>query len=324
MESRLVSVIVPVYNVKSYLPRCLESIVAQDYSHLEVILVDDGSTDGSSDLCDLWAARDPRIKVIHKANEGPGQARNTGLDAAQGSYVAFIDSDDYVHPQFIGRLHRHALEQDAEVVLCRWVEFEDDNPAQLPPVTDNPRLIEMTGMEALRRIFYQDEITHSPWGRLYRRDLFAQHRFSEKYVYEDLELIYPLLKQVHKVVETDERLYAYMLRPTSLMRTFNAQRTVVLDIMDDLERQVVANDSCLLPAVRSRKLSANFNMLKLMPRDDASYTPLFDHCWAAVKQLRWGCLVDSHVRLKNKMGILLSLLGKKMTIRLLNSAKHCF
>ncbi|MBO4815225.1 MAG: glycosyltransferase [Muribaculaceae bacterium] len=321
MEAQLVSVIVPVYNVKSYLPRCLESIVAQDYSPLEVILVDDGSDDGSSELCDEWAAQDARIKVIHKANEGPGQARNAGLDVAQGQYVSFIDSDDYVHPQFISRLHRHAVEQNAEVVLCRWVEFDGDKLAQLPPVTDKPRLTEMTGMEALRRIFYQDEITHSPWGRLYRSDLFAEHRFSEKYVYEDLELIYPLLKQVHKVVETDERLYGYMVRSTSLMRTFNAQRTVVLDIMDDLEQKVAANDPELLPAVRSRRLSANFNMLKLMPRDDAHYAPIFDRCWAAVKELRWGCLKDCRVRLKNKLGILLSFLGKKATIVAINRSK---
>lgn len=321
MDAQLVTVIVPVYNVKSYLPLCLESIVAQDYSPLEVILVDDGSDDGSSELCDEWAAQDSRIKVIHKSNEGPGQARNAGLDVAQGQYVSFIDSDDYVHPQFISRLHHHALEQDAEVVLCRWVEFDGEKPVELPPLADKPRLTEMTGKEALRRIFYQDVITHSPWGRLYRRDLFAEHRFSEKYVYEDLELIYPLLKQVHKVVETDERLYGYMVRPTSLIRTFTPQRTVVLDIMDDLEQKVAANDPDLLPAVRSRRLSANFNMLKLMPRSEEQYLPVFDRCWAAVKQLRWGCLNDCHVRLKNKLGILLSFLGKKATMMAINRSK---
>lgn len=315
------SVIVPVYNVKSYLPRCLESIVAQDYSPLEVILVDDGSDDGSNELCDEWAAQDSRIKVIHKSNEGPGRARNAGLDAAQGQYVSFIDSDDYVHPQFISRLHRYAVEQDAEVVLCRWVEFEGDAPAKLPTMNGSARLTEMTGMEALRRIFYQDEITHSPWGRLYRRDLFAEHRFSEKYVYEDLELIYPLLKQVHKVVETDEQLYGYMVRPTSLMRTFNAHRTVVLDITEELERKVAVDAPDLLGAVRSRRLSANFNMLKLMPRNDAAFAPLFDRCWAAVKQLRCGCLKDSHVRVKNKLGILLSYLGRRFTIMILNGSK---
>ena len=295
--------------------------MAQDYSPLEVILVDDGSDDGSSELCDEWAAQDSRIKVIHKSNEGPGQARNAGLDVAQGQYVSFIDSDDYVHPQFISKLHHHALEQDAEVVLCRWVEFDGEKPVELPPLADKPRLTEMTGKEALRRIFYQDVITHSPWGRLYRRDLFAEHRFSEKYVYEDLELIYPLLKQVHKVVETDERLYGYMVRPTSLIRTFTPQRTVVLDIMDDLEQKVAANDPDLLPAVRSRRLSANFNMLKLMPRSEEQYLPVFDRCWAAVKQLRWGCFNDCHVRLKNKLGILLSFLGKKATMMAINRSK---
>ena len=315
------SVIVPVYNVKSYLPRCLESIVAQDYSPLEVILVDDGSTDGSSELCDEWVARDTRIRVIHKANEGPGQARNAGLDAAQGQYVSFIDSDDYVHPQFISKLHGYAVDQEAEVVLCRWVEFEEESPAKLPLMKGMVRLTEMTGKEALSRIFYQDVITHSPWGRLYRRELFSQHRFSEKYVYEDLELIYPLLKQVNKVVETDECLYCYMVRPMSLMRTFNVHRTVVLDITEELERIVSASDPALLGAVRSRRLSANFNMLKLMPCEDAQYAFIFDRCWAAVKQLRWGCLKDCRVRLKNKLGILLSYFGKKITIMLLKATK---
>lgn len=321
MESQLVTVIVPVYNVKSYLPRCLESIVAQTYSPLEVILVDDDSTDGSSELCDQWAARDPRIKVIHKANEGPGQARNAGLDVAQGQYVAFIDSDDYVHRDYFATLCRVAVERDADVVLCRWVEFRDGQQVPERDVQGGARITQMSGVEALQRIFYQDQLTHSPWGRLFRRTMFDGCRFSEKYVYEDLEIAYALYRKTTTVVETDASLYYYRLRGTSLMRTFSPQRTVVLDIMERIEEQVSQELPDLLPAVRSRKLSAHFNMLKLMPRGDAAYAPIFERCWQVVKQLRWGCFKDGHVRLKNKLGILLSLLGKKATIWVLNSAK---
>lgn len=320
MESELISVIVPVYNVKAYLPRCLESIAAQGYEPMEVILVDDGSTDGSGTVCDEWAERDSRFKVLHRDNAGPGQARNAGLDVSHGHYVAFIDSDDYVHPDYLSTLHRLAEECDAEAVLCRWTEFR---AGQDEPKADagNGLVRVMSGKEALRRIFYQDDLTHSPWGRLLKRSLFDDCRFTEKYVYEDLEIAYALYRKAAHVVETDANLYCYLLRDTSLMRTFNPRRTVVLDITERLEHEVGETDPDLLPAVRSRRLSANFNMLRLMPRHEAEYAPLFDRCWATVKQLRGGCLSDRSVRLKNKVGILLSYLGKRLTILVLNGRK---
>lgn len=119
----LISVIVPIYQVRPWLEKCLDSIVRQSYPHLEIILVDDGSTDGCSAVCDEWAEKDSRILVIHQENAGLSAARNIGLRHARGAYISFIDSDDYIHPDMIRRLVETAEAEKAGIVVCHWNRF---------------------------------------------------------------------------------------------------------------------------------------------------------------------------------------------------------
>ncbi|MBR6489706.1 MAG: glycosyltransferase family 2 protein, partial [Muribaculaceae bacterium] len=121
----MVSVIIPVYNVQEYLARCIDSVLCQSHKELEVILVDDGSTDHSGAMCDDYASRDGRIKVIHKSNGGLSDARNAGLDVMTGDYVTFIDADDYVHPYFVELLLRGLHESGSQIAVCRWQELND-------------------------------------------------------------------------------------------------------------------------------------------------------------------------------------------------------
>ena len=122
VKEALVSVIVPVYNVGAYLQQCLQSIASQSYAHLEVIVVDDGSTDDSGKIADEWASRDNRFRVVHQPNAGPSAARNTALDLATGSYIVFMDSDDFIAPQFIEVLYRLIQESGAQTALCGWYD----------------------------------------------------------------------------------------------------------------------------------------------------------------------------------------------------------
>ena len=125
MNSDLISIIIPVYNVQDYLKECVDAIINQSYSNIEVILVNDGSTDNSPAICDEYSKKDSRIKVIHKKNEGPAMARNAALDIASGKYLNFIDSDDLIHKDMISILYNNLINNDADISICNYQSFFD-------------------------------------------------------------------------------------------------------------------------------------------------------------------------------------------------------
>ena len=315
MTGPLVSVIVPVYNVERYLPQCLESIVRQTYSSLEIILVDDGSTDGSPALCDEWTKRDPRIRVIHQQNGGLSQARNTALDAMTGDYVTMIDGDDHVEETFVETLLNCLTEHHADIAVCEWNMYQD---GKLPKHTKQQHAdtIVYSREEAINAVFYQDTLTNSACSRLYDAQLWKDIRFPKGLLYEDLAVVYHVLQLTTKVVFCPQVLYFYLQRPESITGTFTQERTHVLDILDELEQTI---EPQYKKAVQSRRLSAHFNILLLCPKDK-QYDHIRNRCWECIKQLRWGGLNDPNVRRKNKLGILCSYLGKRIFIALF--ARH--
>lgn len=304
-----VSVIVPVYNVVDYLPQCVDSIVRQTYAHLEVILVDDGSTDGSGALCDECAARDPRIRVIHKVNGGLSDARNAALDVMTGDLVIMVDGDDWLQTDAIERLLILMDNTGADVAVGGWKIVQNDAVPNFERKTPLGPVHEYDARQALRNIFYQSGMNHSACGRLFKAHLFQRLRFPVGMLYEDLAVAYDLYRQCSKVTFGDSQFYNYRQRPQSITNTFSAKRVDVLDILESLEQRLTQEFSQYLPAVRSRLLSAYFNIMLLCP-STSEYQPVVDRCWQGIKRLRWRCLVDPHVRLKNKLGILASLAGK--------------
>ncbi len=306
----LISVIVPCYNVKPYLRRCIDSIARQDRVNLEVIMVDDGSTDGTGELCDAIAATDSRIRVIHKANGGLSDARNAGLDAAAGPIVTFVDSDDFLPPHAIATMLTLMLATGADVVEGRQARVAEGDDGSSMTADTAARSLNFTQSEAIADVLYQRTLSCSACGRLLKRRLFGQLRFPKGLLYEDLAIIYPLLRQVHKVTHTDACTYCYTQREASITGHFTPRRTDVLDILDRLLRQVLAEAPQYVAAVQSRRLSAHFNMLRIAPVERPEYKPLADRCWQVIKQLRRGCLANRRVRLKNKVGIVLSYAGR--------------
>ncbi|MBQ3730150.1 MAG: glycosyltransferase [Muribaculaceae bacterium] len=307
----LISVIVPVYNAGAFLDQCLESIVTQNYRHLEILVVDDGSTDGSGEKCDRWAERDERIRVIHQPNGGHSAARNTGLDAISGPLMAMVDSDDVLHPQFFSVLLDLMQAHDADIAVGDYLPFFGNTPRFKEDCKDgNTRVLDQH--EALLAVFYQQGLTHSPWGRLFKTSLFDGIRFPLGIIYEDLAIIYPLLQHCTRVVTTDRVLYGYRQHESNSMRVFSPRRAAVLDVCENLERQMLADDPQYLKAVRSRLLSAYFNILLLSHQDkQGDYKQVQERCWLGIKRLRRDCFLDSNVRLKNKLGILASWPGQR-------------
>ena len=312
MTEQLVSVIV--YNVEQYLPRCLQSIVDQSYRNLEIIVVDDGSTDASGNICDEWAQRDTRISVIHKPNGGLSDARNAGLDAMHGSLVMMVDSDDWLHTDAIATLLRLMLDTDADIAVSPWREIDERHATEPQPTLEASGYEVFTRKQVLESIFYQQAINHSSCGRLFKASLFDGLRYPVGLLYEDLAIAYPLYRRATKVVLAKQRLYNYLQRETSILGHFKRQRTDVLDILDHLQQQVSRQEPELEPAVRSRRLSAHFNILLLCPGGDEC-ADVTQRCWNVISQLRWSCLTDSKVRAKNKVGILASLLGRNLFTR---------
>lgn len=312
----LVSVVVPTYNVAGYLHQCLDSIVAQSHVHLEILVVDDGSTDESGHIADEWASHDPRIKVTHQPHAGLSAARNTALDQAQGEYITCIDSDDFVHPHYIERLHQALTTTYADMAVGDFQVVSDSYPHSFPQLPQHMSLKVFSRDEAINAVFYQKHITHSAWGRLYKRELFDGIRYPVDKVYEDIAVIYPILMKVERVVTVKDKLYYYMQRPGSIIGTFTIKHIGILDILDDLEKRVEIENPKFLAPVRNRKLSANFNILLKCAAHGNQFKPQMQRSWMCIKKLRLECLFDPHIRLKNLTGILLSFLGRTLFLNL--------
>lgn len=231
-----ISVIVPIYNVEKYLGKCIESIINQTYSNLEIILVDDGSPDNCGDICDYYASKDRRIKVIHKENGGLSDARNAGLDFAKGEYINFIDSDDYINKGFYEVLINLVISNNADIAQCAFLKvYENDNTNTNPLV--NEKITVLNNIEALNNLFNDYYVTTSVvWNKLYRKELFTEIRFPKGKIHEDEFTTFKVLFKSKKVVTTSKPLYYYLQRSNSIMgENFNVKR---LDFLEAYSSQI--------------------------------------------------------------------------------------
>ena len=215
-----ISVIVPVYNTAEYLSVCVNSILGQTYQDLEILLIDDGSTDGSGAMCDAYAAEHARVRVIHQPNGGMSIARNTGLNAAGGAFISFVDSDDYIHPRFLESLKNAIDFFDTDAAECDFTRVHETVPFE--PISS--LRIEVSDTEKLvsslaRFNMYGPVRSHWPviWNKLYRRAFIQDLRFVEGIMHEDEFFINDLVFKFPKIALIAEPLYFYRRRPGSVM-----------------------------------------------------------------------------------------------------------
>ena len=223
----LISVVVPVYRVEKYLDHCIQSIAEQTYSNLEILLVDDGSPDGSGAICDRWAARDSRIRVFHKQNAGAGAARNTALDAARGEIITFVDSDDYLHPNMFSHLCG-LMKDGVEIAECEIGITERDDLA-MDDGTGAEILVCET--EEALRLHIQDEVfRQTPPNKLYRRECVGDIRFPEGNLIDDEFFTYKVLGNARKLAHSCACMYAYRQQSGSAMhKPYSLRRLQGLD-----------------------------------------------------------------------------------------------
>lgn len=210
----LVSVIVPVYNVALYLDECVESLLRQTYQHLEIIMIDDGSTDESGAMCDHYAASDQRVRTLHQVNAGLASARNAGLDRASGEYVTFVDSDDWVTEVYIEHLLQLATKFDAEITSCAY--FRSQSEAGSPGRAGSIRCLSSRDALVALTSEYRNQLVIVT-SKLYQRGLFESLRFPSGRLHEDQFLSFRLLDRAHRVVLSSDREYFYRQRSDSIM-----------------------------------------------------------------------------------------------------------
>ena len=222
----LISVIVPVYKVEAYLDKCLTSLTGQTYENLEILLVEDGSPDGSGAICDAWAERDSRITVIHQENRGGGTARNTALDMAKGELLAFVDSDDYLDPNLYTHLYS-LLEQGADIAECGYVDAFDDH-AVLGQGSAEP--VFCTRQEAMEAHIRDTHFRQIIWNKLYRRFVAEGIRFPVGTKIDDEYYTWQLLARADRLVRSGYVGYAYRQQESSVMHAkFSLKRVQSLD-----------------------------------------------------------------------------------------------
>ncbi|SKB64046.1 Glycosyltransferase involved in cell wall bisynthesis [Lachnospiraceae bacterium] len=231
---KLVSVIVPIYKVEKYLPRCIESILVQDYTKLEILLVDDGSPDRSGEIADEYAKKDQRIHVIHKKNGGLSDARNAGIDAAVGEYLVFIDSDDYVHPEMISRMMEAVQQTSSDVAVCSFKFVKEDEP--MPEESGNDEITVISDDVKRTEYMFEKYIPefNVAWNKLYPAQFFEKIRYPFGKIHEDEFTTWKVLEMAERIVYIGEPLYFYVQRETSIMgERFNEKRFLALEAYDE-------------------------------------------------------------------------------------------
>ena len=217
-KNDLVSIIVPVYNVEKYLRQCIESLINQTYKNIEIILVDDGSTDNSGKICDEYAKNDIRIKAIHQPNKGVSAARNNGLEHATGKYITFVDSDDYIDEKYIEKLYYAITENEADISICNFkLIFDNIKEKDSDIVQPTLNKEKISNKEAVKFLFNPKSFGNYPWNKMYKADLFKDIRYPQGAVMEDLGTTYKLFFKSKNVAIINEKLYYYVQRKGSIL-----------------------------------------------------------------------------------------------------------
>ena len=226
----IVSIIIPVYNVEKYLVRCIESVLRQSYTNLQIILVNDSSQDNSGQICEDYAAKYPQIEVIHQVNGGLSAARNAGLERVIGEWIVFIDSDDYISAHFVKQMLDSIILHNADISICKFI-LDYDGSMNEDDFKKSDKFELITGREAVVRHFGKDALLFNlAWCKLMRASLWKDLRFPVGKINEDVFVSHYLLYNARTIVIIDAHLYAYYQSSSSIMRSqFTLARFDVLD-----------------------------------------------------------------------------------------------
>lgn len=306
----LISIVIPVYKVEKYLEKCVESVINQTYKNLEILLVNDGSPDSCPKICDEYAQKDNRIKVIHKENGGLSDARNAGIDVATGKYITFIDSDDYISNDYVEYMYNLAKKHNAQIATCEFeiVYLEDE-------LKNNSEYIEDIEVLTPRDFFYnmlfakRSDVTAC--AKLYEIELFKEIRYPKGVVYEDTATTYKLIEKCNKIATGNKKCYFYFTRPNSISKIsgFNSNELDYIKNTNEMLDYLRNKYPDLEQAIDRFDLYANFRILRLLlftkPRNKKMEKEIF----RKIKNKRMKVLKYKDTPKRDKMAIVLSFFG---------------
>lgn len=305
-----VSIIIPIYNVEKYLPRCIKSVFEQTYSDMEIILVDDGTKDRSGEICDRYAQIDNRVKVIHKENEGLSSARNAGIDIATGDALFFLDSDDYLSKDCVEKCVNMLIEREAEISIVQMM-YISENTNEAIKSFENEKIYEFNSEQAIEISLYQKLYTCCAPAKLYKRSVVANIRFPIGRISEDLATCHLFLNNAKKIIYSNYYGYYYRQRRNSIMHVFNIKRLDALQWALEIEKFCKEYYPDIIEAAICRTFNVSIHLLFDLPNEGDIHDMYYQDIWREIKRTRIVTLKSKKVRNREKIAAVLSFCGEK-------------
>ncbi len=305
----LITIVVPIYNVEKYLRKCIDSIIQQTYKNLEIILIDDGSTDDSGKICDEYKNQQ-RIKVIHKQNGGLSDARNIGIDNANGKYITFVDSDDFITKDSIEVLYKNIIKGEKEISIGQVSTFSNEN--NIKDYNCNEKINIYNKKDSIEQLLYNTKYTSSTAGKLFCTHLFKNIRFPYGKKYEDLAILYKLIYESNGVVVSNKVVYNYYTaRQDSIMNeNFNSTRMDALYFTEEILEFIQKNFPDIEIAAITRLIIECRDIIVEIPQN-SKYKKYEDYIYNYIKKYRLRTLLNRKLPLKRRISLLPILFGKK-------------
>lgn len=307
-----ISVLVPIYNSEKYLNRCIESILNQTYANIEIVLIDDESTDNSYNIIKNYETIDERVKVIQIKNNGVADARNKAIDNATGKYITFVDSDDYIEKDYIETLYNNLIKYNADISVCNCINKIEESGKEIYKDFGINSIKEYSSEEAVESLFYYNFLRHSPWGKLYKREVWNNIRFPIGKNYEDLAILYKTFLNANKIIYIPEEKYNYIIRKGSIVHNDIRKSDIeaIIEYCQDILGDITCNYPSLKNAAEFLLADHELHLWYRIP-DKKEYKEYIKIAVINVKKYRISILKNKKVSKKNKILFLLSYLGRK-------------
>ena len=314
-----ISIIVPVYNIENYISTCVQSICNQTYNNLEIFLVNDGSTDHSRKICEFFAKKDKRIKIIDKKNGGLSSARNIAIDKTTGNYILFVDGDDYIERDLVELLVADALSNQADIATFSFTQFSDEDNVVVASKHNNHFVLPKE--KALSFLLYQKNVTTSAWGKLYKKELFNSIRYPEGAICEDLPVTYRLFSQANTICINTSGKYFYRQRVDSIIHSpFSEKRYNAIFFAIEETTYIKKHFPKLKNAAYNREFMEAIYILATMPYEK-KYRKKIKFLDSIIRRTKSIVLFDPHASKLSKKYALISILGIKVLNKYLRKGR---
>lgn len=309
-EKDLISVIIPIYNVEKYLKKCIDSVIKQTYKNLEIILIDDGSTDDSRKICDEYAKKDTRITSIHKENGGLSDARNAGINICNGKYITFVDSDDYVEYDYVEYLYNLIKKYKTKISICAYSVLMENG--KKIDYGKNFNECVLNRKNAFKRMLNEEGYSVSAWAKLYDVKLFENVRFPFGKLCEDNGTTYKLIDQVDSVAYGNNSKYYYLKRNGSIMLSnFNNKKLDMIYLTDEMCDYLEKKYPEIRDTLLRRRIYSRFNILRQIVNDKNVSKEVENKIIQYILNHKVEILRNSETPMRDKLGLICLIIGKK-------------